>query len=439
MMETTNFYRRSYIAASDFIDHHSKLLWSLLLAIQFLLPFPFVATHKDIPDEDAYQNLAQNIVDHHAYFLNWTAFHEASGQPNTYYAPAWPAVLAAGYAIVHRPIGFWVASGIVWCICLTMVWMLGRSLGLNPIALWMLLAWFSTNPLYAYYHLHLMTETLGITIATAILAIGMRYVKQPSWQLACALGALAGLGQLTRTALLFPFIAVWIVFFARPFRLRFSFAALSLATYLAVVSPWLVRMHSVNAGFSSTELKLGQNLFLYNYPKVNNPYKIRSDEHIEFPPGLEQMTPAKRDALLTRYGVAEIVNYPTKYVRNCLRRAFYLLSPLPNFYTSSFRVAAALVCITLLYLFMPWAVVISLLLKGAARVTTSEAILLTAILIWYLFHILLHGSIRQRLPSDLWVAALAISMCQRFGGSILPAAVRSNVSSELAPQPSGTP
>lgn len=395
---------------------HQKLLWSLLLTIQFLLPFPFISRHRDIPDEDAYQELARNLVNRHAYFLYEASFHQKPSEPNTYYAPAWPAVLAGAYAITHQPIGFWIATGLIWCVSLVLVRALGMSLRLKPVALWILILWFATYPLYAYYHLHLMTETLAIAIATAILACGTTLVQRPTWQLACVLGILAGLGHLTRTALLLPFAAVWIVFLVS-FRTKLLLPAVSLLAYLVIVTPWFIRMHSVHAGFGATEVKLGQNLYLYNYPYVENPYKVRNDEHVDFPSGLEQMTPAQRDSLLMRYGIAEILNHPGKYVLNCLRRFSYLISPLPNFYTSSLIVAVALSSVTIVYLFLPWTVVGLLLVKGL-RITRTEAILALTIAFWYGFHTVMHASIRQRLPSDLWVAALAISMGQRFFSKI---------------------
>ena len=51
-------------------------------------------------------------------------------------------------------------------------------------------------------------------------------------------------------------------------------------------------MRSLGVGFGVTEVKLGQNLFLYNYPDVDNPYEPRDGEHVQFPAGVDDMKPA---------------------------------------------------------------------------------------------------------------------------------------------------
>jgi len=409
------------------LGRHPRSLWSLVLAFHLLLAFPFIKTHRDIPDEDAYQSLARNLVDHHGYFLDAPSFHQLARSPNTYYAPAWPMVLAGGYAVARGPVGFWIVSGIIWCVSLSLIWRLGVSLGWTTAGLWLIIAWFSVNPFFLYYHLHLMTETLAIAVGTAILVCGVRFVKQPSLRLACVLGLLSGAGHLTRTALLLPVMAIWgVALFTFPFRKSALCLIACLVAHLAVVGPWLVRMHSVQAGLGATEVKLGHNLFLYNYPGVDNPYELRAGERIDFPPGLEQMTPAGRDALLTRYAITGIMQHPRKYLRNCLRRAFYFFSPVPNFYASSLATKAGTACSTLVSLILPWAIIAWLLTKRMS-ITRGEAVLLISILLWYTFHILMHASIRQRLPSDLWVAMLAVSLWQRFRNShrsVVGAAVR---------------
>ena len=102
-----------------------------------------------------------------------------------------------------------------------------------------------------------------------------------------------------------------------------------------------------------------------------------------------------------------------KYLHNCLRRVWYLFSPVPNFYSASRSVKLAMVCSTTLFFYLPWAIIGVLIFRGA-RLTASESLLMTSVLLWYAFHIFMHASIRQRLPSDLWVAALALSMSQRL-------------------------
>jgi hypothetical protein len=393
---------------------HPRLVWLAVFLFHFVLAFPFLRIHHDIPDEDAYQLLAKNLINHHGYYLDFGSFHQKAGEPNTYYAPGWPAVLAGGYLLTHTEIGFWIVSGLAWCLALTFACLLALSFDWNVAPVWVLVVWFSTNPFYVYYHLHLMTETLAIGTGAAILAIGVRWAESPSWRLSLLLGLAAGIGHLTRTALLLPFAAAVLVAFVRvPFRRLLAPGLVCIATYAAVVTPWLLRMRSVGAPLATTEAKLGQNLFLYNYTGVANPYDLRQDERIEFPPGLEDMTVAQRESVLVQRAIAGILGHPGRYLENCLRRVLYLLSPVPNFYAASVSAKMGMACATVLYVYIPWIVVVVLLTKGA-RLTRGDAVVMLAVVLWYMFHIFLHASVRQRLPSDLWVTVLAISLGQRF-------------------------
>ncbi len=382
----------------------------MLLGFHLLLPSFLSRWHVYIPDEDAYQNLGQNLARRGVYALDQGSFYHQPGAPNSYFAPAWPALLAVGQRLGGGLSGDWIVLGLVWCLASVTAWKLGRSLGLGPARCSLLLAWLTTNPLYLYYHAHLMTEPLTIALAAAILAMGVELVRAPRWGLVVVLGVLSGLGHLSRTSLLLPMIAIWIVAATCiPPRRFVAMAMVCLALHLAIVAPWLAQMGRIQAGTRATELKLGINLFVYNNNNVRNPYQPVPGETLGEPPGLEQLTPAERDATLFRLAVRGIVARPDRYLLNCLRRACYLFSPWPNF-TATSPLKTMVMCLsTIVYFYVPWGAILFGFWRGS-RLDRGQWVVLLSLLLWYAFHILVHASVRQRLPSDLWVSAFALSI-----------------------------
>jgi hypothetical protein len=254
-----------------------------------------------------------------------------------------------------------------------------------------------------------MTEPLTLALGAGLLATGIEWVERPQWRTLVALGVLSGLAHLTRTALLLPVLSIGLVAMATiPWRRLLPMALVFVLFHAAVISPWLLRMERIGAGGRSTELKLGINMFIYNNTLVNNPYRLGPGESHHEPPDLDEMTPASRDSRLLRLGVRSILLRPDLYLRNCLRRAGYLLSPWPNFTTPSPLKTAVLLLTTVIYLYAFWGLFLRTLWLGIPM-TKGRWVVLLALGLWYAFHILLHASVRQRLPSDVWVAALALS------------------------------
>lgn len=385
--------------------------WGALLAIHLALPPVLARMHADIADEDAYRALGAALADRGSFALEEGSFHHRPGAPNTYFAPGWPLVLAGGRLLGGSEAGPWAALGLSWCLALIAADRLARALGLPDRARWALLLWLTLDPIYLYYHGHLMTEPLAVAMGLAILAVGVRFASGARWTDLAALGVLSGLGHLVRTALVLPVLASWLVASATvPWRRLVPRAVVFAALHLAVVGPWLARMERVGAGGLATELKLGHNLYCYNNIYVENPYRPRPGDSYRFPEGLEDLSPSERDGRLLRLALGGIVRRPDLYLRNCLRRVAYLLSPLPQFRDASPAEAAALAAATVAFVWAPWALVLAVLSRRRGPRTRGEWVVLAAIALWYAAHVLVHASIRQRLPSDPWVAALALAL-----------------------------
>ncbi len=393
------------------------LAWLAVFALHGLLVALGARYHSFIPDEDAYLNLARNLAARGDYSLDFPAFWHAPGQPNTYYAPGWPALLAAGYA-AGGVAGCWAVLWAVWCAASVLADRLGAECGLPERARWLLVAWLGANPLYGYYHGHLMTEPAAVAFTLAILALGLRLIRRPTARAAALLGAVSAAAHLTRTQTLLPLAAVWLAAPAFVPRRRLPLLVLVFAaTHLALVAPWLARMASVGATPLAVELKFGSNLYTY-CGALGDGYG-GGGPAVEYPPGLAELTPAARDRLLRRLALGAIAERPGDYLRACLARAGYLLSPVPNFGPGGGLKTYAMAGSTALFLYAPLLAVLAAL---AARrpVPPAARVLVVAVALWYGFHVLLHASVRQRLPSDAVVAALALTLWAGRRGPAAP-------------------
>jgi hypothetical protein len=179
----------------------------------------------------------------------------------------------------------------------------------------------------------------------------------------------------------------------------------------ALVAPWLWRMHRLQAGWLMTEAKHGLNMdFLKNRPG-QDPATEETGRHVELPPDFNALPPAERNGLLLRIALERVWREPGLYLQNCLYRAGRLLSPVAHYHDVSPRENLGLALATVLFLYVPWGLVLLGLVRGRAP-DRGEAVLLVAVLLWYLFHCATVASVRFRLPSDVWVAALAFSLWQ---------------------------
>lgn len=307
----------------------------------------------------------------------------------------------------------WVVLWLVWCVAAESIFRLARACGLGEFAGWGLVAWLTTYPHFAYYHGHLMTEAATVAFTLANLAIGVRFVFQPTLKSCVALAVVSAAAHLTRTQTLLPLFAIWgtaLLVERRPRLL--AYAACFLGVHAALIAPWLWRMNSVGGGATSVELKLGSNL--YNYSGAMGDGYNAGGDPVVFPPDIEAMTPAERQGLLMRAAVDGIRRRPGVYFRTCLDRLGYLLSPLPNFAPASPLKTAAFAASTIAFLYVPLVAIVAAIIAG--RTSNRAAwVLFATLLLWYGFHTLIHASVRQRLPCDPVAATLAALLWSNGG------------------------
>ena len=384
--------------------------WLFVFAIHAVVVVASAANHTLIPDENAYINLAENLVQHGSYHLDFGSFWHVSDQPYTYFAPGWPFLLSMGYAVAGLT-GCWVIMWLVWCLNSVLADRLASTLGFTRQWRWAFVGWVTFNPLFLFYHGHMMTESAVIGLNLALTAIGIRLIESPTTWGVISFAAVAAAAHMTRSQTMLTVIAVWLVAGVTiQWRRMIPLFLLFAVVHVGLLFPWLWRMNHVGGSPFSTELKLGINLYQYSGTPVADPYA--PDARSTLPAGVEMMTPRERNRVLTQEALKQIVREPDKYFKKCLSRSFYLFSPVPSFYqVGRLQYMAFLGSSLAFYHTLFIVAAVGLIRRGPFR--ADVWLMVVALGFWYAFHIMVNASIRQRLPSDIWIAALAIATWTR--------------------------
>ena len=379
------------------------VLWLFVFAIHAVVVIAFAANHTLIPDENAYISLAENLVQDGSYHLDFESYWHVPGQPYTHFAPGWPFLLAMGYAVAGMT-GCWVITWLVWCLNSVLADRLASTLGLTKRWRWAYVGWVTLNPLFLFYHGHMMTESAVIGLNLALTAIGIRVVESPTAWRIVLFAAVAAAAHITRSQTMLTVIAVWLVAAVTiQWRRMIPLFLLFVVVHFSLLSPWLWRMNEVGGTPFSTELKLGINLYQFSGTPVADPYD--PDVRFPLPAGVEMMTPRERNRVFIREALKHIIQEPNEYIKKCLSRSLYLFSPVPNFYQVGRLKYLAILGSSLAFYHAFFVVAVVGLIRRRPW-SVGVWLMVVALGVWYAFHIMVNASIRNRLPSDIWIAAL---------------------------------
>jgi hypothetical protein len=143
------------------------------------------------------------------------------------------------------------------CLLTVLVFFIARFMFDTYVAFISAAVLFGTEVMWRFSVSGLSTTLLSLIFTGLIgtLALLEREGREPKWRagalwwLAAAVGALTGLGALTRYSIawvIFPVLGFLILFCGRR---RFLVAALTLLTFLLVLGPWLIRNHGLSGAF----------------------------------------------------------------------------------------------------------------------------------------------------------------------------------------------
>jgi len=259
----------------------------------------------------------------------------------------------------------------------------------------------------------LMTETLFVFLFVASMYCVLASVRDGSVAKAALGGVLGGLATLTRAASgsLFPLFALWhlIAFWRQP-RKALRFAAVSIASFTLVLSPWLLRSYLIHgaplmATIGSLTLWTGSN------PKYDGSYDNRPArrEALWMKPGASE---GERAMTLGRKAIDFVREDPYRYLAFCSRRhdGFWRITR-PRL--ENLRLSLHDICRSLPSLIFPLAPLGMIL---ALKRRKELFLLLGAVFLFSGAHGVFGATERYRIPLDwIFMGYAALFLCAVFG------------------------
>lgn len=261
-------------------------------------------------------------------------------------------------------------------------------------------------PMLLVYPLGLGTENLFFVLLLASILFILISLESSSTFNFLLSGFLLALTTLTRSVILpFVFPAFFVLFFKNR-RNAFVF----LATFIAVISPWVIRNSLVHDKFTGIETSMGYNLYLGYHPE--------GDGSFIFGPSLDLlgiMDDAERDEIGTRKALEFIRNQPGRFIPLAVNRLGFFFGlekrVLMYFYSNNligFIPKPALLILSAMLL-LPFVVVSTSAMFGLALLRRNpRTILLTLLFASYILpHIFILAEDRFHLALIPFFAILA--------------------------------
>jgi 4-amino-4-deoxy-L-arabinose transferase-like glycosyltransferase len=276
--------------------------------------FAGVALHHD---EVEYNEIAAHLAEE-------GRFAAAQGQLTSIRPPLFPASVAAIYRLfgVGNFQAVRAAQGLLSLGTVVLVFLLARRLYDERVALWAagLVCFY---PSLLVYNNLLLSETLFTFWLTAIVLAIVSYLQSPSLAKLTLVGALVGVGALTRSILwLFPPVLGGYLLIAAPvaWPRRLAGAALMVVAFLVVIAPWAWRNTRLEKTLITIDCMGGRNLMMGNYEHTPLTrswdaigvggeqawYRVLARRYPEF----RQMTQGQRDKLAMREGIRFVLAHP---------------------------------------------------------------------------------------------------------------------------------
>lgn len=355
-----------------------------------------------IDDERAYEAVALGLLEGHGF-----ATHRPIGAVNPGGAPTslWgclqPLYIAGIYGVFGRvPGAVYLANAALGLIPVLAAWRLGRGLA-GARAAWMAGLWVAIDPHLVRLSASLMTEPLY----TACLWLGIdcmvTWRMAPRVRVAALAGALFGLASLSR-ALAFPFALLsllWIVVEVRGARGWWRPSVVFLASFAAVLAPWVGRNMVVHERRVFLDTKGGWNLYLYSHPE----FDVERGNQVPLPPELSDrhVSESERSEILLRAAREHVGSDPWRLARQAPAKLWRLWRPIGGPETD-----ARLALIKLGFLAPLELLAIAGIVRWNWR--RAETRLLLLFLVYFAsLHTLIPGGPRFRAPIDPVLAVFA--------------------------------
>lgn len=283
-------------------------------------------------DSVQYHTLAVNLARHHNYSLEGAFRHWPPGlesgrewypdkQPETYWAPGYPAFMALVYTVFGPKVwAVLVAQAILFCATLWLVFGIVEDVTGRPdIASYTVLATACWPACYTVMMCSIMGEALFAFLVADSLALLIRAVKQGTAASALACGVVLGLAALTKPAVLpfVPFAALFAGF--TPAGRRWWSGIALLGGFALCMAPWLVRNRIATGRVIPVSTAGPLNLYLGNSPQyyVDGDINIR---HWTDTSGFQGMPRAQQEQALARLALTRMKSQPITTLALFLRK-----------------------------------------------------------------------------------------------------------------------
>jgi 4-amino-4-deoxy-L-arabinose transferase-like glycosyltransferase len=283
-------------------------------------------------DSVQYHTLALNLVRDHRYSLEGAFRHWPPGlesgrewypdhQPETYWAPGYPAFMALVYTVTGPSVpAVLIAQSLLFCGTIWLVYGIVEyvtgSARVASITVWATACW---PACYTVMMCSIMGEALFAFLTAAALAALIRCLKGGSGRWALLCGVLLGLAALTKPAILpfVPFAALFAAF--TPAGRRWWSGTAVLVGFAVCLVPWVVRNRIATGRLIPVSTAGPTNLYLGNSPQ----YYVAGDinlRHWTDTTGFQNQSRARQEQALTRLALERMRRYPATAVALFVRK-----------------------------------------------------------------------------------------------------------------------
>ncbi|MFC1853233.1 ArnT family glycosyltransferase [candidate division CSSED10-310 bacterium] len=276
-------------------------------------------------------------------------------------------------------------------------------------------------PFFIYYSAVIMTETLYILLLTCLVAVIVLYQTKYHWIWPLLSGALAGTTFLTRSVMLglVPLLALVLLIYAPNRRKGILAGASFILVFIICVAPWLVRNYQIFGVYQFLPTKGGPTFWSRNNPLFLqqelestrfsgiNPAQFENEKLLHFP-SFQTENEIERNVILYQRMLVFIKKYPATYLKLCLVKFRWLLSPFSGHKTPLWQKSISL---------LTYGVTLFLALIGLVKFREhrkNDYILVILLGYFILFHSLVNGDTRFRIPLDIFFIILAAPLYHRI-------------------------
>lgn len=246
------------------LSKHKNLCWVFFIAlmIRFVLLIPQYNAPLNIVDEQHYNGLAENLLQHHIY--------GDQERPSAMRPPLYPFLLALIYKITGHFGQNFVRGLQIFLSFFTglFLYLLFKQLFDEKTARWGLIL-FLFYPSLLFFNYLVLTETVFIFLLVLFFYFMSRFLRDGTILFAGIAGLCLGLASLTRSItypMAVPLAGLICILLFRQFRLKAVYAAaVFLLAFSTALCPWTIRNYKVFNSFVPVGTMGGLNLYMGNY------------------------------------------------------------------------------------------------------------------------------------------------------------------------------